>query len=243
MDGRGPFGPVPGEVGKGHGPAVGRGAGGDFFGQRAAVEIFPARLSDAKKGFGLVGRREPLARQGGSAAGKKDAGEFRQMGIDGDGRGPGRRRDRRDGKALPGVCDGRRQQGFEGKLAEPFRQAGPEVDGAGHGDRVPPDRRHFRQPLEPVRMPRRRRPARPVDAVKAGAVPDHGEGVAAQAVARGLDHRESRGRCDGRIHRVAALKQHPKTRLGRQRLRRGDSVFGHHRYPAGRIGETPLQAG
>ena len=61
------------------------------------------------------------------------------------------------------------------------------------------------------------------------AVPDDGEGVAADTAAGRLHDRQRDRRGDGGIHGVSALLQHTHPRLRRQRLGGGDGVMAHHR--------------
>ncbi len=61
------------------------------------------------------------------------------------------------------------------------------------------------------------------------AIPDDGEGIAANPVAGGFNHRQRHRGGDSRINGVAAQLQHLHPRLRRQRLRGGNRVMAHHR--------------
>ncbi len=69
---------------------------------------------------------------------------------------------------------------------------------------------------------RRRGLAVAIEAMQLALGPDQGEGIAADAIARRLDHGQRGGSGDGGIDGIAALLQNFDTGLGRQRLGGGD---------------------
>jgi hypothetical protein len=60
--------------------------------------------------------------------------------------------------------------------------------------------------------------------VQLRAVPDDRKTVAAQTIGDRLDDHDRGGRCNGSVHGVTALQEHPQARLGGKRLGRGDNV-------------------
>ena len=148
---------------------------------------------------------------------------------------------RRDRKTVARVVDGRLCQRGQRQGAEALRQRRPGRYRARHGDRFPADLRHAAAANEAPGMPGGRRAARRVQTMQPTAVPDDGEGVAADAVAGRLQHRQRHGGGDRRVHRVAALQQHTQTRLRRQRLRSGHRVAAHHRHAMRRVAGVKIE--
>ena len=76
--------------------------------------------------------------------------------------------------------------------------------------------------------------------MQALAIPAEREGVAADAVHRGLDHGQHGRGGDGGVNGVAARGEHGETGLGGERLRRRDHLPAQGRHPLGRVGKPDV---
>ena len=139
---------------------------------------------------------------------------------------------RGDREAVARVVNGGLRQGGQRQRSEAFRQGDPAGYRPRHGYRVPADFGHRGFSGKQIRVPARRRTTGGVQAVQLFTVPDDSKGVAADAVAGRLDHRQRHGGGYGRIHGIPAQLQHLHSRLRRQRLRSGNSVMAQHRRTA-----------
>ncbi len=117
----------------------------------------------------------------------------------------------------------------------------PRAHRARHGHGIPAALRHRRHAFEAIERPARWRAAGRVEAVQLLAVPQDAERVAADAVARRLDHgQRDRGR-ERRIDGVPPFQQHAQARLRCKRLRGRDDVAREHRHALRRIGKLPVE--
>ena len=184
---------------------------------------------------------EMLTGKRGAAAGKKGRGKIGEVGVQLRSGGPFCRGNGGDDEAVGSVTDGRFEKIGKGEFAESAGEGGPDIHGAGHRHRIPAELRHAGPSGEAGWGPGTRRASGTIQAVQLLAVPDDGEGIAADAVAGRLDDGQGdRGR-KGRIDRIAAARQHLQTRLGGERLRGGHHIPGKNRHPLRWIGKGPAK--
>ena len=212
----------------------------------AAVEGHAARGGNALQGLRRGGKTEQLTDLRRAAPGHEGLREAWLRFQLGHGSGPFLLHHHRHGVAAFGDVDGRRQHVGQRQTAKALVQLHPRADGAGHRHAV--DAALGRRIsgtvflAKVVRAPLGGRTAGGVQAMQLLAVPQDAEGVAAQAIADRFADRHGRRRRHGGIDRVAALLQHAKARLRRQRVRGGDHVAGEHRQSGGAIGVVVTQA-
>ena len=236
-----PVGPVLAQVGFGHRAAVGLGEGGDLLGQRAAVEGFALGVGDGFQRAGVGLAAEDLTGARCPPFGQEALGKAGLAAQPLAAHGPQRGDDGRDRKAIPCIADGRRGHLGQRQLAEAARQLHPGRNGAGHGHRVPAGVGHGGAAGITVGRPGGRRAARGIEAVQLLAVPQDGEGIAADAAAGGLHHRQRHRGGHGGVHRIAAGQQHAQAGLRRQRVRGADHVAPQHRRAGGGVGLGPVE--
>ena len=142
-------------------------------------------------------------------------------------------------EALARMPQGGLEQLGERDRPEPVRQRAPGRDRSWHRHGVPAAQRHGGVPGEVLRRPPARRAARGIEAVQPFAVPQDGEGVAADPVHARLHHRQRDRSGQRRIDRVAAARQHQRPGRGSQRLRGADHVARQQRHALRGVREVP----
>ncbi len=135
----------------------------------------------------------------------------------------------------------RRHQFRERQTSMTTPQVDPERDLSGHGHRQPARGRHAAQAGERVDLERRRAPARAVEAVDAGSVPQQRERVAAETVRRRLDDGHARGGRDGGIRGSAALLKDREPGARRDRHACRDDFAAKHRFTLRVMGKRPVE--
>ncbi len=147
---------------------------------------------------------------------------------------------RRHQKAVAAVADRRLEQLLERQLAELGVQLDPRRHAPGTVTEFQPSA-GTALPPKYSGVQRRGRAARGVQAVQLLAVPDDGEGVRADAVGHRLHHRQRDRGGEGRVHRAAALGEHPQARLRGERLRGAHDVCRQDRLSRPGVGEVPTE--
>ena len=235
-----PVGLVRGQIFLAHHAAAGPRMLDHLPGQRAAVEGLAHGLGNlfqrARMGFAP----EHFTGPGSAATGQKALGKAGLVAQFLAAQLPQRGNRGRDRETVACIVDGGLGHLREGQLAEALGQRHPGRHGAGHGHGIPALFRNAAELGKVVGRPARRRAARGVEAVQLLAVPDDGKAVAADAAARGLDHRERHRRGQCRIHGVAASQQHGEAGLRGQRLRSADHITPQHRRAVRGIGKRPV---
>ena len=231
-----PVGPVRAKIVERQNRAMPGGVGGDLLGNRAAIEALAFGLDDRFERRCQRRIAEALAGLGCAALRQEGVGEARLLAEQPAAHLPEAGDDRRDGETVAGIADGRRGQRRERQAAEAAPERDPAGDGARHGDAVPAARRHGAASGEARRRPGGGRPAGRVQPVQFLAVPEDGEGVAAEAAAGRLDHGQRHGGGKRRVDGVAALRQHGEAGLSRERLRGRDDVVAEHGGALRRVG-------
>ena len=242
-DGAHPVRLVGGEIVDAQGAASGPRGGVHALGKIAPVERLAVGFGDPFEGPSQVGIGEQLARRRRPTVGKEVRLEIGERGVPVARPRPGGRCFVADVEAAAGVADGGFEQLGERQPAESTRQRHPGAHRAGHRHRVPAQAWHGVAVREPRRRPCRRRAARGVQRSQLVPIPENGEGVAADAVAARLHHRQRDGRRHRRVHRAAAAAEHLQTGAGGQRLRGRHDVARQHGRSAGRVGEGEVEHG
>ncbi len=211
VDRRDPCGLVVAQVLRGQCAAAGMRMRGEALGERAFVEVAAVRLADAAQRGGRIAQDELLAYFG-RAAGWHERLRVAGLAVQlGDGRRPLVRDDGGDGVAAFRDLGRRFQHVGERQPAETLVQGRPGRDGARHRHRIPAARGAPGVAVgvfavlaaEVVEAPAARRGTRCIEAVQALAVPQDGEGIAAQAARYRLDDGQHGRRRDRRIGRAA----------------------------------------
>ena len=208
------------------------GEGGNFLRQLTAVKGFAVGAGNQLKRVRLRRVTEDLPHARGAAFRGETGAEARlifQLVVAALPEMPNQRGDR---EAVARVVNGGLRQGGQRQRAEAFRQGDPAGYRPRHGHRVPADFGHRGFSGKQIRVPARRRTTGSVQAVQLFTVPDDSKGVAADAVAGRLDHRQRHGGGYGRINGIPPQLQHLHSRLRRQRLRRRNGIMAQHRRAA-----------
>ncbi len=198
----------------------------------------------------MTGQAHAFADERCAAARHEGVREARQALQFGNGRRPLVRDDRRHRIAALRDLDRRLEQVRERQRTELRVQRFPARDHARHRDGVPAARRLVRDAVrvlavalaKVVDVPGGRRHARCVQPGQPLAVPHERECIAAEPARHGLDDRDRGGGGQRRVHRVAALPQHPQPGLRGQRVRRRHDVAREHRNAGRRIRVVPVEA-
>ena len=136
--------------------------------------------------------------------------------------------------ATLGDLDGRLHQIGKGQFAKTLTHRHPTGHRAWHRHRIDATLGWLHRVravfvLEIFGRPRLRRSPRSVQTMQGFAIPQNTKRIRPQTAADRLDDGEHSSRCDGSVHRIAALPQDAQARLGGQRVRGRNNIAGKNR--------------
>ena len=229
------------QVIKAHDAAIGIGVVDHRLRQLAAIERLTLGLSNQLQRFRVIPERDLFASLRRLAALQKALGKTRLILEQRRTPTPQFGDDRRDLITVARIANRRGRKRGEGQLAVAFGQRDPGRYRARHRHRGPTALGHILLTGEVLGGPALGRTTGCVQALQGLAVPNDGEGIAADAATGGFDHGQHHGGGDGGINGVAALTQHVQPGLCGQGLGAGDHVVAHHRRAGGRVRLAVIQ--